>query len=183
MPKTTKNSTNSSNKSSNRNVCRIVCIIIGILAIIAIIVATIFAFVNHPIDSSYFVTDDTKLVLNLTVNNENAEGDNISLVAAHAVYCRQDDKITCAKTYYEFTDPAAAKTAYTELINSLEADDKNSYDINGKYIIITAPAEVYTELSVKDVESQIEFYESLQKGELPEQKEDVIIEESEETEE
>ena len=165
---------------SSCNVCKIICIVIGALAIIAVVIALVVALINRAPDDSYFVSDSTKYVLNIT-NNTSDENSTEVVQTVHIVYEYSGDAVTSIKTYYEFTNADVAKAAYDDLIANLAEDDESTYELKGKYIIVIAPKAAVESLSVDEVKSQIEFYESIQNGEMPTgTKADVIEETTEE---
>ncbi|MBR3386574.1 hypothetical protein IKG68_03350 [Candidatus Saccharibacteria bacterium] len=152
-------------KPASSNKCKFVLFGIAIAAIIAVIIALVCALNIKTIDDSYFVSDDTKYVVNLS--SENVSDDGSTVKAVHVVYYRDGDKITGAKSFYEFLTSDAAKAAYDEILANKTTDDANAYSLNGKYVIVTAPKSVYENLTIEDVKKQVEFYESATSGTIP----------------
>lgn len=159
--KTTK-STNSkaaktTRKSPSENTSKIICLIIGIIAIVAIIFAIVFAVKGATINDAYFVSDGSKLVINL----DNDYDDNVVVapIKSHLVYYYSGDKITGVKYYYEFSSNEKALEAYNELKSN---DDFNESEIalNGKYIIFTFPSSQYEGTTVEDVKSYMQIVEN-----------------------
>ena len=142
-------------KDAASNSSKFVVFGIAIVAIIAAIIAVVVAInANSTINDAYFVSDGSKYVLNI-------EGDEDGKTkATHIVYYYSGDKITGAKSFYEFADEATAKEAYNELKESA-AEYADSSELKGKYIVITASDDDIKDITVDGVKSQIEFYESL----------------------
>ena len=153
---------------------KVVCLIAIVVSLLVIIVAVMLNSFGGGVES--FVSDGTKYVLNVTAEEDNDE----NIVATHVVYYYKDDAVTGVKTYYEFATVDDAKAAY-ETIKELVAEDeedKNVYELKGKYIIVTSPEEDYAEMKASDVKAYIDLYEAAAKGELLDDGE----EEAEETE-
>ena len=140
------------------------CFGIVTAVILAVIIAVVCTVVirNNVIDDSYFVSDNTKYVLNMTAD----EDDDSALKAVHTVYYYKDNQITGAKSYYEFEDAASAKAAYEEAMADQSEDAIKSYKLKGKYIVFTASESEYGQLTVDGVKAQIELYERYKNGEL-----------------
>ena len=153
---------------------KVICLIAIVVSLLVIIVAVMLNSFGGGVES--FVSDGTKYVLNVAAEEDNDE----NIVATHVVYYYKDDAVTGVKSYYEFATVDDAKAAY-ETIKELVAEDeedKNVYELKGKYIIITSPEEDYAEMKASDVKAYIDLYEAAAKGELLDDGE----EETEETE-
>ena len=162
---------------------KIVCLCVAVIAILVIIAAIMLG--GQTFGNNYFVSDNTKYVLNISVDGENEDG----AVATHAVYYYKDDSITGIKYYYEFKDEASAKKFYDKLMAALESDEEDSedvtYELKGKYVIATAGESAYKDLSASDVKAYIELYEKYSNGDYTEEEveEDGSDESEEENEE
>ena len=165
-------------KKDNKN------LIIGICAAIAVVLVVVVAVMlvskgSTQLGDSYFVTDDTKYVLNLDTNYVDEEEEYAPL-KTHIVYFRSGDKITGMKSYYEYANDNDAKAAY-DMLKSIEEYKNANLSTEGKYIVITASEEEYANLTPSEVEEQIEFMEMLQNMNLDDEDEDT--EDTEEDEE
>lgn len=147
-------------KKSNQNY-----LFVGACAIVAIIVVVVIAIIiaNHKnvLGDSFFVSDGNKYVLTLETGDTSfAESSNDPL-KTHVVYFYSGDKITGAKTYYEYTDSTAAQSAFDYLKANYSDEDIKSFSIDGKYIIVTVPETEYQNLTASEVKEQIELMETL----------------------
>jgi len=158
--------TRKTHKNSKRNLIIGICAILATLAIIAIIVIVIIKNQQQPIDDSFFVSDGSKYVLNLNVDEYSITFPDIANAAPktiHTVYFYSGDKITGVTYYYEYNDEEAAKQAAETIRKLNDKTDQKSQDftINGKYLVIKAPASVYESLTTNDVQQLIKYYENL----------------------
>lgn len=116
---------------------------------------------GNAIDDSYFVSDDTKYVFTLdsgyfdTEDSEVAEG----LVKIYIVCTYSGEKVTGMKYYVEYVDETAAKKAYGAAKDS--GEDASDYALDGKYLIMTMPADQYEGLTPSDIKEQFELMEKL----------------------
>lgn len=141
--------------SASKNTSKFVILGIAAATIIAVIIAIIVAVNASPtINDDYFVSDGSKYVLN--IDGEGGDG----AVAVHVVYYYSGDSITDVKSFYEFTDEETAKTAYNELMESNDKDDASAFSLNGKYIVLAASDDEVKKMTIENVKSQIELYES-----------------------
>ncbi|MBR2725290.1 hypothetical protein IKE97_01425 [Candidatus Saccharibacteria bacterium] len=175
-------------KESKDNKNLIIGICAAVAAIVVVVVLVVVLAGNSGINDDYFKSDDTKYVFSMETGATSTE-DSPQPVKAHEVYTYQDDKITSLKTYYEFTDADAAKKAYEKAGDDYEkAGDENddsfeSMELNGKYIVLTAKAEQYENLTASEVKSNIELMEQLQNSNTDDTDEDTEETENEEKEE
>ena len=117
----------------------IIAIILAI--IVAAAIALVFIFKNKPIDESYFVSDNTKLVRDLRNDFPNGlyGAKNI-----YMVYNYTDNQITKLVTYYEFESEEAAKTALEKYSEIFAVNENNEeVKVEGKYISVAAKAHLY----------------------------------------
>lgn len=156
---------------------KIICIVAIVASLLVIMVAVM---INSFGGNNLFVSDGTKYVLNVEAEEDNDE----NIVATHVIYYYKDDEITGVKTYYEFATANDAKSAYSSLQELMDdEEDKNTYELSGKYVIIVSPEEDYADMTASDVKSYIELYEKLQNGEISTDEEETVEETEEETEE
>ena len=161
QPNKTKTKTKS--KKNNKN------LIIGICCALALVIIVIVAIVlinqNKGISDSYFVSDGSKYVLTIESDDQSTletDSDENTPLKTHLVYTYEGDTITGLKSYYEYADANAAKSALEAIKESL-ADSEESIQIeqNGKYLIVTAEEDAYKDMTASDVKQQIEFMEML----------------------
>ena len=135
---------------------KIVCLIVAVIAIVVVIVTMMLR--GQTLGSNYFVSDNTKYVLNIAAE----EGSEDGLLWNRLVYFYEGDKITGAKIYYEFKDNDSAKKAYESLTNGATDEEKSRVELNGKYVIVTTVASEYENMTATQVKEQFEAYEKLQ---------------------
>ena len=149
-----------SNKDKNRN--KIIGAIVCVVALIVVaVVVVLLATRNKGIDDSFFVSDNTKYVATLggdMLGVSDDEGD--APLKAHVVYFYSGDNVTDMKSYYEFADEDTARKFY-EIVKSEDGESADSYELNGKYVILTADASAYEGMTAADAKEQIEFMELL----------------------
>ena len=170
-PKNTKNIKLPFFKSLSKIPKKILGIIGVIIAIIVIALITYFIFSlfkGQPIDKSYFVTDDTKVSINMNAsqNNSDTSGPSKSLVETHIVYEYDGDTVTGLKTYFEYSDAETAKSAYESLKSQPEFEGA---EIKDNYIIVTAKPESFQGLTASDVKQQEEAIRQFQEGQKQKQ--------------
>ena len=153
------------NEAKKNNKGIIIGICCAVVVVVAIVIAAVLANQNQ-LGDSYFKSDDTKYVLTIESDELASEDGEYTPVKTHMVYTYKDDTITSLKTYAEYADAATAKKAFDAMKES--GADMANYELNGKYIIETAPADQYEGVTASDVKSQIEFYESLKNMTLDE---------------
>ncbi len=154
-------------------------LIIGICAAVAIVVVIIIAVViiknSSGISDSYFVSDGSKYVMTIDSSDLEIEEDSeeaaFAPIKSHIVYTYSGDTITSLKTYYEYKDNDSAKAALDYMKEGMGEED-GQIEVNGKYIVITAPEEQYKDLTAADVKEQIDFMNSLQNMDLDDLEDD-----------
>ena len=156
--------TTTKNNKNNNNLIIGICAAIAAVVIIAVIVIVLIMNKGKGglggINDSYFVSDDTKYVLNLDADDIYVENTEYAPLKSHLVYTYSDDAITGLKAYYEYSDNSSAEAAY----NFYQENNDNTYKevaLDGKYLILTANEDEYQNLSPSDVKQQIEFMEML----------------------
>ena len=150
----------SKKNKDNKNI--IIGAIIGAVALIIVVVLiVVLGTSRQKIDDSFFVSDGTKYVITL-------EGDLMDSVGgmgdtprrAHLVYFYSGDSVTGKKTYYEFMDEETARTSYDALLSE-DSENTDSYELDGKYVILIADASEYEGMTAADAKEQVEFAEFL----------------------
>ena len=164
-------------KKNKKNLIIAICAI-AVVAIVAIVVAIIILS-NKRIDDSFFVSDDTKIVL--TMNSENLLGANSEIIIpedAHIVYFYSGDNVTDTKAYYKYEDEKTAKEA-AEIFKQQEDNNYSGVTVNGNFVVITMAKSTYEGMTTEDARQQVELMKILQ--ELSDQNEE-LKEETEATE-
>lgn len=167
---------------NNKNLIIGICAAIAAIVVIAVIVILLILNSRNGglggINDSYFKSDDTKYVLNLTADEMYIENEEYAPLASHLVYSYSGDSITDLKAYYEYTDNSAASAAY----NFYKENNNGTFkdvELNGKYVILSANSDEYENLNTNDVKEQIEFMESIKN--MDQDTEEVVEEVVEET--
>ena len=147
-------------QNNNKNLILGVCAIIAIFVVVvtAILLSAKVITLNPTINDAYFISDDTKYVLNLSNSDSDTE---YAPSKTHIVYLHSNDEITSMKAYYEYPNETTAKTAY-ETIKDSDEFKNTDLSIDGKYIIATYAKENYSGISFSEIRSQLEFMEITQ---------------------
>ena len=126
--------------------------------VLAVAITLIVIFFPKPteVDEAYFVTDDTKSVLNLESDNPN------STRQTHIVYEYDGDNVSAIKTYFEYPDEAAAAASIESLKKQPEFE-KSKVELDGKYIVVSANPDSFKGLTVDDVKQQVKAIEDFKR--------------------
>lgn len=144
-------------KKIPRSVINTLVIVIGATMIAVIVFFVLNAFRQQPINDEYFVSDETKSVIPITAGSEQSDH------KTSVVYTYDGDKVTSMKTYFEYSDAAAAEAAF-EGIKSLTEFANLDVMLEGKYIIVAADESQYQNLTASDVRQQEEAIRELEKS-------------------
>lgn len=169
------------NKANKDNKNLIIGICAAVVVVIIIIVAVILATRNSGgLDDSYFVSDNTKYVLTYDSEDMAIEDDEEYVpVKTHFVYTYNEDEVTGLKAYYVFANDKDAKAAFN-YYNENMGDEFAEIELDGKYVILTANASEYEDMTPSDIKQQIEFMEMLKEIDTEddtEYEEEVVVEE------
>ena len=147
-------------KKDNKNMV-IVGACAAVVVVVIITVAIVLAISGNKINDDYFVSDGSKYVLTLDSDDYEFDEDESEYVPlrTHMVYTYSGDEITGLKTYAEYADEAAAKTAFQAMKDADE--DLTNVEIVGKYLVQTATEDQYEGMTASDVKKEIELMESL----------------------
>ena len=145
---------------SKKNKGLIIGICVAIVVVIAIIIAVVLGVKGGGLGDSYFVSDDTKYVLNMDASDMSFDDEEYAPTKVHLVYTYSGEDVTGLKAYYEYENAEAAKAAF-DYINETQADSYKSIVMDGKYIILEAKEDEYKDITPDDVKQQIEFMEML----------------------
>lgn len=163
------------NKAKKDNKNLIIGICAAVVVVVVIVIAVVLATRGTKLNDDYFVSDDTKYVLTVETGDlytDDDDSDEVVPVKTHLVYTYSGDEITGLKAYYEFADDAAAKTAYDQYVEADLSNEYASIELDGKYVILTANASEYEDLTADDVKQRIEFMEMLNNMDLTDGSED-----------
>lgn len=144
-------------KKGNKNL--IIGIVAALVVVVVVVVAIVLATRGSKLDDSFFVSDGSKYVVTMMGDDESLGED--SPVKTHAVYFYSGDKVTDMKYYYEFTSEDAAKKMF-DIYKELETDGSGTYELNGKYVILTVDASQYEGMTADDAKQQVEFMKMLE---------------------
>lgn len=145
------------NEKKKRNII-IACM--AIIALIIIVIVTIVVINKNALNNgSFFVSDNTKLVLPLESGDRlSSDEDEPAPQKTYFVYYYKDNDITDFKVYQEFANDSVAKEAYTYYKNNLIPYLKD-VSIDGKFVIITHLPEEYKSITAEDVRGTIRYNE------------------------
>ena len=167
---------NKAEKKTNKNLIIGICIALVVIAIIAVIIVLVMRNNSPSTNNSYFVSDDTKYVLNLDSDSFSTEDGEFQPQKAHLIYYYSGDTITGMKSYYEYANEADAKSAYEYYKANMASEYKN-IELDGKFLILTANEADYEGMTAYDIQQQIEFLESINNYKTIENEEDDVKEE------
>ena len=133
---------------------------VGLLLVaLIIVVMMILKFnQNEKIDSSYFHSDDKKIVLTMDRDNATLDDSDYEPDITHVVYYYEGDKITSVKAFYEYRTDAEAEEANKNLGLGEFADGKK---INGRFIVFDLNKSQYENLTVSELQQNIELLKQI----------------------
>ncbi len=136
----------------------IIATIVGV-AILAVIAVVVFIVINinkiSPIDDDYFMSDDTKLVIDVDGDKILVEAGGQRPVMAYKVYYYTGDDVNDMKVFFEYTDDEQAKTADGTMGDGYKEWAENK-KINGKYIVFDVKKSQYDGIKTSDVRQMME---------------------------
>ncbi|MCR5832502.1 MAG: hypothetical protein K6G36_00975 [Candidatus Saccharibacteria bacterium] len=133
----------------------IIIAIAAIVAIAAAVVAIIMILKPKTLDKDFFVSDDTKLVYNVSAD---ISGELYDSSEVYMVYNYSGDTITKLTTYYGYVDEAAAKAALDKYSTIFTPnDDIVEVKLEGRYISLVAKPYLYEGTTVESIRTIIDF--------------------------
>lgn len=155
------NRTHKTKEFSAKKLIYPICSLVVIASLVAVAVVVINKFQPQPLDDAYFVSDDTKVSINMepTDKDRDASSSAKSLVQTHIVYEYDGDNVTGLKTYFEYSDHDTAQSNYEVVKDQPEFEGAVVQD---KYIIVTAKPESFQGLTASDVKQQEEAIRQFQ---------------------
>lgn len=153
------------NKAKKNNKNLIIGICAAVVVVIVIIVAIVLASSGSKLNDQFFVSDGSKYVLTMDADEMGMEGEEYSPNRVHVVYFYSGDTVTSLQSFYEYTDEAAAKSAFEAF---KELGEEGDYKLDGRYIVLTAPEDEYKDMTATDVKQQVEFLQSLKNMDIDE---------------
>ena len=133
---------------------KFIIIAIVLAIIVAAVIALVFIFKNKPIDESYFVSDNTKLVRDLRKDFPNGLYGSKDI---YMVYNYSDNQITKLVTYYDFETEEAAKAALEKYSDIFVVNENNEeVKVDGRYIAVTAKSHLYEGTTTESIKNIIE---------------------------
>ena len=127
--------------------------IAGICAIATIIIVFIVAIAvmkQSGIEETYFVSDGTKYVIPVNVDEIRFSNELAKPAKIYAVYYYQDNKITSMKDYYFFEQESDAKAAY-DYFSKDKSSNYKTLGLNGHYLIATANESEYANKTPEEI--------------------------------
>lgn len=149
-----------------------------IITLITLVMAAIVAVVlflilkAKPLDKEFFVSDDTKLVYNVTNEfNEVPYG----ATELYMVYFLSGDKIDRLVTYYGYDTEDLAKAALEQYPDIFTiSDDTTKVERDGRYILLTASSYLYEGTTVDSIKTIIDYQEKGDSGVIESTDENII---------
>ncbi|MBR2543359.1 hypothetical protein IKF03_02085 [Candidatus Saccharibacteria bacterium] len=149
--------------------------IVGVASVVVLVAVIVIALVlsNNNINESFFVSDDTKSVLELDASegllSADISGTESMPEKAYLVFFYSGDEVTGQSIYYEYSDQALAKKN-ADYLKSQKTDDEMISKIltNGKYVVVMMSEKTFEGMTSEDAKRQIEFMETMQKINLDE---------------
>lgn len=158
-PKLTKSATKVKSKFKTKSKQNLIFLACGIFAVLAVALISwgIITLINKGAisEDTTFATNDTQA----TITIEPTDSDNNSISHTRTVYEFDGDNVVGMKTYFEYADNEAAKTAY-ELIK--DQPEFKGAEVVDKYIIVTADPNSFRGLTADDIRQQAEAIEQFQ---------------------
>ena len=133
-------------------------VLLAIAALILVIIAIVKFNQNEKFESSYFHSDDKKIVL--TMNRDNAELDDSEWEPeiTHVVYYYDGDKINSARAFYEYKTEAEAEEANKHLGLGEFATGKK---IGGRFVVFDVDKAQFENLTVSQLRESIELLKQI----------------------
>lgn len=156
-------------KKFNKTIIGIICGVV--VAAIAVVVVLVIINKNKVPGDDYFVTDDTKIVINDTSISENSIFGSTSY---HQVYKYSGDTITDLTTYYVYESEDDAKEALETIFKGVFGFENAR--VEGKNVIVVADKSDY-EYTSTDTVRRIAEYAELGNKEREEEENELEIEE------
>ena len=150
----------------------IIIAIAAIVAIAAAVVAIIMILKPKTLDKDFFVSDDTKLVYNVS---SEISGELYESSEVYMVYNYSGDTITKLTTYYGYKYEATAKAVlekYSTIFTPNE--DIEEVKLEGRYISLVAKPYLYEGATVDSIRSIIDFQDKGDDGIVDYAEENVI---------
>ena len=129
------------------------------LALVVVVIAIVQVNQLEPIDSSYFVSDDSKIVASMDAEMAAFENSEWEAPMTYVVYyVGADGKIENVRVFYEYNTEAEAREAmrYVGL-----GDFATQKKLNGRYIILQAKASQYEGTTADEIRENIRGLESV----------------------
>ncbi|MBO4812946.1 hypothetical protein J5491_02235 [Candidatus Saccharibacteria bacterium] len=153
------------------------------VAVIAIIIAVVIINRASLDNGSFFVSDNTKLVIPL-INGDriSADEDEPMPDETYFVYYYQNNDITELKVYQKYDSETKAKEAYNYYKNTLSSYLKD-IAIDGRHVIVTHMPEEYEGITTEDVRRTIEYNEQFNDEDELDDEDDFVYEDEKTVEE
>lgn len=140
-------------KKTNKKKNIIITAAVVVAAVVAIVVGIVVS--REPaLDDSFFVSDETKLVMSLNDDIAALEEGPYEPPVTHLVYYYDGDRVTNLKIYFAYDNEMEAETAFNN-INMKGKDFATTKRRNGKYIIFDAVKARYEGMTVEQVQRNI----------------------------
>ena len=145
-------------KKAQKNNKLVIIIAAAVAVVLAIVIAVVIGLnlcASEKYDDSYFVSDDKKLVLSFDDEMAGFVDGEFEPSITHLVYYYSGDKINNVKIFFAYDDEEEAKVAYDEIGEDYK-EWASSKELNGKYVVFQTDDELYENLSVETLRSDIE---------------------------
>ena len=143
---------------SKKNLTYAVCGLIVIVAV-GVLTWTLISRLNRGVsEETTFASNDNQTTITIEPTDT---GSNSNISHTRTVYEYDGDNVVGMKTYFEYADNEAAKSAYESLKDQPEFKGAEVVD---KYIIVTADPSQFKGLTADDIRQQAEAIEQFQKS-------------------
>lgn len=140
-------------KKFDKKICLVAAAVV--VTVVAVIVGAVIAARGTMIDEDYFVSDGTKIVLNMGGDMSAIDDGEAVVEKIHFVYYYNGDKITGADIYYLYADADTAREVSDNLDLSM-LGWVASKKTNGSYLVLKAAESQYEDLTPEAVRAMIE---------------------------
>lgn len=130
----------------------------AMIALAIVITMIIILNQNEEIESDYFRSDDTKIVLTMDKETAALDDSEWEPEITHMVYYYDGNKITGAKAFYEYDDAAEAKEAYDNLGVGEFSESKK---LNGRFVVFVIKKRQYDGMTVEELKENIELLKQI----------------------
>lgn len=130
----------------------------AIIAFLLVVWAIVGLSQNEKIESSYFASDNKKIVLTMNRDMAALDDSEYEPEITHVVYYIDGDKITGVRAFYEYPNEQTAKNANEHLTLGEFATAKA---LNGRFVIFQVNEDQYKNMTVTELKENIELLKEI----------------------